>query len=103
LIRPERDSSLVANTPGNFILYLNGVTGFDRFPMQVTFIQDSEGHSEYFRTRSFVASLQSKDVSEPGRPGGRGYSLARSVDRPRFERITLLPEPQFPFITPPVP
>lgn len=95
------DSTLLANTPDNFILYLNGLTNFDRFPLQVTFIRDVHGNVEYFRARSFVAALQTKDVRAPDTPGG-GRSQAWSAAPLRPKRVTPLPGPSFPFITPPV-
>ncbi len=95
------DSTLLANTPDNFILYLNGLTNFDRFPLQVTFIRDGHGNSEYFRTRSFVAALQTKDVHEPDTRGsGRASTL--SLEPSRFKRIRQWPEPRRPFIAPPL-
>lgn len=95
------DATLLANTPDNFILYLNGVTNFDRFPLQVTFIRDAHGDAEYFRTRSFVAALRTKNVREPGTRGS-GRAQALSAGRPPVKRGRPWPEPRLPFIIPPV-
>lgn len=94
-------STLLANTPNNFILYLYGLTQFDAYPLQVTFILDDEGKSEYFRTRSFVAEYQGEISPEPGRPG-RTEAL-RTMELFDASRLTpALPEPRLPFIRPPV-
>jgi hypothetical protein len=94
-------STLLANTPNNFILYLYGLTQFDAYPLQVTFILDDEGKSEYFRTRSFVAEYQGEIPPEPGRPG-RTEAL-RTMELFDASRLKpALPEPRLPFIRPPV-
>ncbi|MFC1761040.1 serine hydrolase domain-containing protein [Planctomycetota bacterium] len=92
-------STLVANTPHNFLLFIEGLAAFDRFPMQVTFILDEEGRSEYFRTRGFVAHFKSKDIGTPtDRPGRRILSLA--ARSPMLDHPDVLPVPPLPFIQP---
>ncbi|MBN2315249.1 MAG: beta-lactamase family protein [Sedimentisphaerales bacterium] len=94
-------STLVANTPNNFILYLYGLTQFDAYPLQVTFILDDEGRSEYFRTRSFVAEYQGEIPPEPGRPGRtEAFRTMELFNASRLKPV--LPEPRLPFIRPPV-
>lgn len=91
--------TLLPNTPNNFILYLYGLTLFDAYPLQVTFILDDEGMPEYFRTRSFVAAYQGEIPPEPGRPGRTGLFSDLSHLIVPFERT--LPAPRLPFIKPP--
>ena len=92
-------NTLLPNTPNNFILFLYGLTQFDAYPLQVTFILDDEGMSEYFRTRSFVARYQADIPAEPGRRGRFGRLSTESYPVSPFKRS--LPEPRLPFISPP--
>jgi CubicO group peptidase (beta-lactamase class C family) len=92
-------NTLLPNTPNNFILFLYGLTQFDAYPLQVTFILDDEGVSEYFRTRSFVARYQAEIPAEPGRPGRFGWLSTESYPVSPFKRS--LPGPRLPFIRPP--
>jgi hypothetical protein len=92
-------STLLPNTPNNFILYLYGLTQFDAYPMPVTFILDNEGISEYFRTRSFVGHYKAEIQPEPGRPGRTRWLSTESY--PVFPLQHFLPEPRLPFISPP--
>jgi len=91
--------TLLPNTPNNFILYLYGLTQFDAYPLQVTFILDNEGKSEYFRTRSFVAAYQGEVPPEPGRPGRTRLLSDISHLIVPFEHT--VPELRLPFIRPP--
>ncbi len=90
--------TLLPATRNNFILYLYGLTLFDAFPLQVTFILDDDGLREYFRTRSFVAQYIGPAGGgrrrEPAWPGPAPSRLVSDWKR-------YLPEPQLPFITPP--
>ncbi len=92
--------TLIPATKNNFILYLYGLTVFEAFPLQVTFIRDNEGVTEYFRTRSFVAQYIA--ATPPGR--GRGRILAwpePTEPLPVLDLNRYLPGPRLPFITPP--
>jgi CubicO group peptidase (beta-lactamase class C family) len=94
------DNTLLPNTPNNFILYLYGLPQFDVYPVPVTFIPDSDGTSEYFRTRSFVARYTAEIQIEPRRrrlfTSPRPTELLSVLDTNRH-----LPEPQLPFVRPP--
>jgi hypothetical protein len=70
--------------------------------VQVTFILDAQGRSEYFRTRGFVAPLLSKQEADPGDGRGRGGRRTLSLAvTPARSKPVLLPEPALPFINPP--
>ena len=94
------EHTLAWSSGDNFILYLTGLAQSVRTPLQVTFLFDSEGRNEYFRTRSFVARYV--EESEPGRRG-RVQSLRPAMSRPVPDFSEYLPGPQFQFITPRVP
>lgn len=94
-------NTLLPSTPNNFVLYLYGLTQFEAYPLPVTFILDSGGASEYFRTRSFVARY----IAEiPPEPSGR-----RLFEKPQATELLdvsdmkrSLPGPRLPFIRPPL-
>jgi CubicO group peptidase (beta-lactamase class C family) len=91
--------TLIPSTRNNFILYLYGLTLFEAYPLQVTFILNDDGATEYFRTRSFVAQYV---AASP--PGGRRRVLAWPEPSPLrlvSDWRRSLPEPPLPFITPP--
>lgn len=94
------DHTLVPSSPNNFILYVYGVSNFDVFPLDVTFIRDESGLTEYFRTRSFVAQ-HTADI-----PSGRDSEMIfkqrkTTTLRPILDSIHYLPGPQLHFIKPP--
>jgi hypothetical protein len=96
----EYERILVPSTRNNFILYIYGVSGFEVYPLQVTFIRDEDGVTEFFRTRSFVAQYIA------GIPTGRGRGRIFEwheppVSRPILDSKHYLPGPQLPFIKPP--
>jgi CubicO group peptidase (beta-lactamase class C family) len=91
--------TLVPATRNNFILYLYGLSQFDAFPLQVTFIRDDQGASEYLRTRSFVAHYEGE---VPAEPGGRRPPSLQTTEALRVSLLKrFIPEPRLPFITPP--
>lgn len=92
--------TLIPATRNNFILYLYGLTIFEVYPLQVTFILDKEGLTEYFRTRSFVAQYTAEIPPEPGRR--RRFEWLQSMESLPISHLKRsLPGPQLPFITPP--
>jgi len=96
----EYNHTLLPATRNNFILYLYGLTLFDAYPLQVTFILDNDGLREYFRTRSFVARYIAEIPPGGGRRRGPAWPEPAQA-RPISDWRRYLPEPQLPFITPP--
>ena len=96
----EYGHTLLPSTRNNFILYVHDVKNFEELPVQVTFILDDEGASEYFRTRGFVAERTAEIPPEPG--GRRRFEGPRpTASFPVPDVNPCLPGPQLPFITPP--
>jgi len=94
------EPTLAWSSGDNFILYLNEHPMYGRLPLQVTFIFDDYGQTEYFRTRSFVARYVAESPPEP--PGrGRFESFRPTESLPVSDFKSYLPGPQLPFITPP--
>jgi len=92
--------TLLPASRNNFILYLYGLTLFDAYPLQVTFILDNDGLREYFRTRSFVAQYVA--ATPPGGGRRREATMPEPAHVPPIsDWQRYLPEPQLPFIMPP--
>ncbi len=96
----EYEHTLSPATRNNFILYIKNLSNFEVFPLQVTFILDSDGLREYFRTRSFVARYRAENPIDPVRERRFEWSWP-TESLPVSDLTRYLPGPQFPFITPP--
>ncbi len=94
------DHTLIPSTRNNFIFYIYDISNFEAFPMQVTFIRDDNGFSEYFRTRSFVGRYTA-DIPTVRDRGIIFEWREPTPIRPILDVKCYMPEPQLPFIKPP--